>query len=146
MNARSLCAIWFIAITLSIIFTLGIIHYPTLNTVPEPAEEVIPFAPIMIIGSSLMRFAVPGIGSGQDGGILGDGTAHTRLAISAIREEQVLRLLERILHQSYPVKTIFLEPIPLFLILPLNAVKTVLVPIIRYGWLLYFSKKAKKLL
>jgi hypothetical protein len=110
MKTTSLLAIWFVSIALSCIFIMGVMLYPLPNTIIEPTEQVIPPAPIVVIGSSLMRFAMPGVGSGAEGGILGDGRAHVRLAISGIREEQALRLLERLLNQD--VDVIFLEANP----------------------------------
>ncbi|UOG91267.1 MAG: hypothetical protein L3K52_13810 [Candidatus Thiothrix sulfatifontis] len=110
MKIPRLLAIWLVSIALSGIFILVVALYPLPNTITDPTEQAIPKAPIVVIGSSLMRYAVPGLGSGDNGGILGDGRPHVRLAVSSISEEQVLRLLEKLLHQD--VKLIFFETNP----------------------------------
>lgn len=110
MKLKDLLAIWLIAITLSSIYIIGMVSFPLPDHIKDSIEQTIPPAPIMVIGSSLMRSAIPGIGSGNEGGLLGDGRSHTRLAISGIREEQALYLLERLLKKD--VKVIFLEANP----------------------------------
>ena len=114
MNAKRFLLLWLLSIVLSIIFIAGVILYSVsmsddsqLYNVVEPTEQAIPEAPIVVIGSSLMRSAVPGMGAGTEGGILGDYRSHIRLAIGGISEEQSLELLDRVLEKN--AKIVFLE-------------------------------------
>lgn len=110
MNIRQILTIWLFSIVISSAFIAWVVRYPLSDTITDPAEQTIPSAPIVVIGSSLMLYAVPGIGSGKESSLLGDGRDHVRLAISGISEAQSLRLLEKMLTQK--VETVFLEANP----------------------------------
>lgn len=68
--------------------------------------EEIPEASIAVIGSSLMRYAVPPVGS-TGYSLLSDGRTHVRLALGNITEEQQIALLTRVLASD--VEYVFVE-------------------------------------
>ena len=86
---------------------MGIYPKEEPSNIVEPIEQAIPEASVVIIGSSVTRNAVPGIGVGITGGILGDYRTHVRLAVDSMDEEQSLYLLSRVLKKS--VEVVFLE-------------------------------------
>lgn len=103
MTSRGLVLIWCVAITL---VTLIVIALATFTKDAQDNFDKIPAAPVVIIGSSLMRHAVPPLGYGDDS-LLGDGRAHIRLEISSISEGQTVALLRRVLNSD--VKTVMIE-------------------------------------
>lgn len=68
--------------------------------------EPLPEAPVVVIGSSLMMYAVPPFGSGGNS-LLGDSRDHVRLALSTITEQQTIGLLKRVL--ASPAERVFVE-------------------------------------
>ena len=68
----------------------------------EPLSEV----PVVVIGSSLMMYAVPPFGSRKNS-LLGDSREHVRLALSSITERQTIELLKRVL--ASPAERVFVE-------------------------------------
>ncbi|MGZ0167671.1 MAG: hypothetical protein ACKVII_27430 [Planctomycetales bacterium] len=72
--------------------------------------ERFPESPVVVIGSSLMRYAVPATGSATDS-LLDDGRSHVRLALSTITEKETLTALARVL--APPVECVFVEIQPL---------------------------------
>ena len=70
------------------------------------SDEPIPDAPVVVIGSSLMMYAIPGAESGEQS-LLGDGRGHIRLGVSSITESQTITLLERVLKSQ--TESIFIE-------------------------------------
>lgn len=68
--------------------------------------EQLPEVPVVVIGSSLMMYAVPPFGSENDS-LLGDSREHVRLALSSITEQQTIELLKRVLVS--PTERVFVE-------------------------------------
>lgn len=103
MTSRGLVLIWFAAITL---MTLIVVALDAFTKHLEDNFDNIQVAPVVVIGSSLMRSAVPSFGQGKDS-LLGDGRAHARLAISSITESQTVELLKLVIRSG--ARTVLIE-------------------------------------
>ncbi|MGZ0172149.1 MAG: hypothetical protein ACKVHE_21615 [Planctomycetales bacterium] len=113
MSGRQFHFIWTMVACLTA-FTIGLLQkiQPEDQTAhKDPAsDEPIPDAPVVVIGSSLMMYAVPGAESGEQS-LLGDGRGHIRLGVGSITESQTITLLERVLESQ--AECIFIEIQPL---------------------------------
>ena len=103
MTSRQLALIWCAAITL---VTLIVVALNTFTKDVQVNFDNMPAAPVVVIGSSLMRSAVPSFGQGNDS-LLGDGRAHVRHAVGGITEDQTLELLQLVLNGG--AKTVLIE-------------------------------------
>jgi hypothetical protein len=103
MTSRELALIWCAAITL---VTLIVVALNTFTKDVKVNFDNMPAAPVVVIGSSLMRNAVPSFGQGNDS-LLGDGRAHVRHAVGGITEDQTLELLQLVLNGG--AKTVLIE-------------------------------------
>ena len=103
MTNRGLVLIWCAVITS---VTLVVVAMAALTNDEVASFDNIPAVPVIAIGSSLMKHAVPPLGSGT-GSLLGDGRAHARLAINGITEGQTVALLKHVL--SNGAKTVLIE-------------------------------------
>ena len=99
MTVRQFHLIWAMVVCMTAV-TLGLLQkiQPEEQTAHrDPAsDEPIPEAPIVVIGSSLMMYAIPPISSGKNS-LLGDSRKHVRLALSNITEPQTIGLLKRVI-------------------------------------------------
>lgn len=66
--------------------------------------------PVIVIGSSLTLHAVSPFAAGQQPSLLGDGRAHTRLAVLSLTEREGLELLRKALASG--VETVLVEASP----------------------------------
>jgi hypothetical protein len=66
----------------------------------------LPVAPVVVIGSSLMRHAVPPLGD-KVSGLLGDKRAHARMGINGITEAETVHVLDLVLKNG--ARTVFIE-------------------------------------
>ena len=103
MNPRQLLWAWLMALALVAGLTAG----PVIRNDRTIANE---HSDVVVIGSSLMAYAVPETGGGT-GSLLGDGRTHRRLATLRISERQLIANLERAIDQR--ARTIFIEVNPL---------------------------------
>ena len=107
MTSRGLALIW------CVVLALGTASFMALAILGKDRSAIfgeIPAAPVIVIGSSLMRHAVPPLGEGADS-LLGDGRAHARLAVSSITESQTVALLGLVLKTG--AQTVLIEANPL---------------------------------
>jgi len=105
--------IWALVVSLTVVTSM-LLHdmqseEQTWRTDPTRTEHI-PESPTVVIGSSLMKCAVPNIGSAEQS-LLGDKRDHVRLALGGITESQTIALLERVL--TFPTKRVFVEIHPL---------------------------------
>lgn len=99
--------IWALAAlsSVAILVTLASLGRASASRIPETVN-----APVVAIGSSLLRYSIPPRGSAQQS-LLGDGAEHVRLALDQITETEQMELLGIAL--SSRAKTILLEVNPL---------------------------------
>jgi hypothetical protein len=103
MTSRGFALIWCAAITL---VTLIVVALNTFTKAAQDNFDNMPAAPVVVIGSSLMKSAVPSFGQGNDS-LLGDGRAHVRYAVGSITEDTTVELLRLALNDG--AKTVLIE-------------------------------------
>lgn len=103
MTSRGFALIWCAAITL---VTLIVVALNTFTKAAQDNFDNMPAAPVVVIGSSLMKSAVPSFGQGNDS-LLGDGRAHVRYAVGSITEDTTVELLRLALNGG--AKTVLIE-------------------------------------
>lgn len=87
MTARQLVVAWLSALALATALSVGPVLWVDRFT---PAEE----SDIIVLGSSLMAYAVPVSGGGSDS-LLGDGRRHVRIATAGLAEPALVARLEK---------------------------------------------------
>jgi hypothetical protein len=103
---RWFLTIWLVSIALVCAALGGLALYPSPVV---PPNLVLPQAPVVVIGSSLLRNGVP-VSSDAEDALLGDGRPHIRLSVSSIDEIEVLDLAR--LAMAAGSKTILMEIFP----------------------------------
>ena len=107
VSARRMAMVWCAALVLALTTVIALGRAAPTST---PLPATVPNAPVVVIGSSLIAYAVPP--GGETGtSLLGDGRDHARLAIGSLSEAQALALFERALQGGS--RTVFIEAHPL---------------------------------
>lgn len=104
MTARAVMLAW---LTAALIIAGAIAFLIVGSSRQQPAFHGVEVA---VIGSSLMRHAVPKR-EGGEGGLLGNGWRHWRIGLSSITENDLISLLSRALDEH--VKIVFVDANPL---------------------------------
>lgn len=99
-------AVWAWMISLVLATSLAVVFYGHAPTLEERVFDGVD-SPVIVIGSSLMLFGISPSSQGSDSSLLGDGRAHTRLGVTALKDHESLGLLRRALETG--VQTIVLE-------------------------------------
>ena len=99
MTPRSMAVVW---ATATLVALGTVVSLVIAGLVIERRSIEVPRTPVVVIGSSLMRYAVP-----PGGEVLGDGRPHGRIAINIITERQTLALMSEALDRG--AKTILVE-------------------------------------
>lgn len=95
---------WSLSFLLALVAAVMLVrHAPTL---PDQVFDDVD-TPIVVIGSSLSLFGVSPSRQPGDASLLGDGRDHTRLAVTALKDEEGLELLQRAIETG--AQTILLE-------------------------------------
>jgi hypothetical protein len=103
VNARQLVLAWLIALALATALSVGPVLWVDRTSRATDSD-------IIVIGSSLMAYAVPVSGGGSDS-LLGDGRSHSRIAIRGLMETTLLARLEKAI--AMRPELIFVEANPL---------------------------------
>lgn len=104
MSTSQAIAAWAVSFVLAV--SIAAVFYTHAPTFEDRVFEGVN-APIVVIGSSLLLFGISPSSDGRDTALLGDGRAHTRLAITALRERESLDLLQKAIESG--AETILLE-------------------------------------
>lgn len=99
---RHLAAIWITSLALAGLAFAGL--FLAGSVMPS-----LPSAPVMVIGTSLLRYGIPTTGGGTEA-ILGDGRAHVRLSVDSITEVEALRLASLALQGNTQTLIIEINP------------------------------------
>ena len=89
MKARQFHFVWAVVICLTVVtisFLPGGQSTPKISRNDLIRTEPFPESPLVVIGTSLMMYAVPPTGT-EDDSLLSDGRSHVRLALSSITEK-----------------------------------------------------------
>lgn len=100
MTGSALAKSW----ALALVLVAGIVL--SLERVEGQIDREAMGRPVVVIGSSLMLYAVPATFS-EPAGLLGDGRGHARFSVQQITEEQILALVSQALDAG--ARTIFVE-------------------------------------
>lgn len=103
MNARQYVLAWLIALALATAVSVGLVVLADRSSRARDSD-------IIVLGSSLTAYAVPGSGGGA-GSLLGDGRNHVRIATAALTEPALLARIEQAIARQPAV--LFIEANPL---------------------------------
>ncbi|MCR9136718.1 MAG: hypothetical protein NXI27_12020 [Alphaproteobacteria bacterium] len=107
MSATQAASVWLMSFLMAAGIALALSwHAPVLEE--RMFEDV--DTPVIVIGSSLTLHAVSPFATGQQPSLLGDGRAHTRLAVMSLTERESLGLLRQALASD--VETVLVEANP----------------------------------
>lgn len=107
MPARLAVWAWTVSLLLALAATVTL--YRNAPTLPDQVFKSVD-TPIVIIGSSLSLFGIAPSRQQGEPSLLGDGRDHTRLAITALKDDESLDLLQRAIETG--AQTILLEANP----------------------------------
>jgi hypothetical protein len=103
VNARQLVLAWLIALALATTVSVGLVLLADRTSRARESD-------IIVLGSSLMAYAVPASGGGA-GSLLGDGRTHIRIATAGLAEPALLARIEQAIARQPAI--IFVEANPL---------------------------------
>lgn len=99
-------ALWAWTVSLLLTLAAAVALYRHAPTLPDQVFKGVD-TPIVVIGSSLTLFGISPSRQSGETSLLGDGRDHTRLAITALRDDESLDLLQRAIETG--AQTILLE-------------------------------------
>lgn len=103
MNARQYVLAWLIALALAAAVSVGLVVLADRSSRAKQGD-------IIVLGSSLMAYAVPFSGGGADS-LLGDGRSHVRIATAGMTEPALLARVEQAIARQPAI--LFIEANPL---------------------------------
>jgi hypothetical protein len=105
MTRRAIVLAWVGACVMATLILIGLVHIEQRSS----SLDSLPEAPIVVIGSSLMRHAFPEQGPAK--APIGEDQPYVRFAVSSLDEHEALDLLDRVLKE--PTKVILVEINPI---------------------------------
>lgn len=107
MTARALAIAWVLAFVITAALIGTLVWMDSQRTYPGTPDFT--SRPVVLVGSSLLRSAIPNAITGN--GLLGDGRDHRVLALGGLTVAQIVTILRQL--RGGPVQTVFIETQPL---------------------------------